>query len=72
MFEILNKKFSKFYSPSEYLAVNEVIVLFKVRVTFRQYILKKHKPFGIKFYELCDDDMTVYSLLIDINSTEQS
>jgi len=31
-FEILNKAFSKFYSSSEHLAVDEVIILFKRRV----------------------------------------
>jgi hypothetical protein len=49
LFEILNKTFSKFYSPSKRLAVDEVIVLFKGKVFFRQYIYKKHKCFGIKF-----------------------
>jgi len=48
MFEILNKTFSKFYSP-ERLAVDEVIVLFQGRAIFRQYIPKKHKCFGVKF-----------------------
>jgi len=65
LFEILNKKFSKFYSPSEHLAVDEVIVKYKGGVIFRQYIPKKHKRFGIKIYKLCDEtgytyDMTVY------------
>jgi len=65
IFEILNEKFSKFYSPSEHLAVDEVIVKFKGRVIFRQYRPKKHKRFGIKIYKLCDEtrytyDMTVY------------
>ena len=48
LFEILKENFSKFYSPSEHLAVDEVIVLYKGRVIFRQYISKKHKRFGIK------------------------
>jgi hypothetical protein len=66
LFEILKKTFS--INPSEHLAVNEVIVLFKGRVIFRQYIPKKRKRFGIKIYELCDGtvytyDMTVYSFL---------
>ena len=65
LFDILNQKFSKFYSPSEHLAIDEVIVKYKGRVIFRQYIPKKHKRFGIKIYKLCDDtgytyDMTVY------------
>jgi len=38
----------------EHLAVDEVIVKFKGRVIFRQYIPKKIKCFGIKIYKLCD------------------
>ena len=49
LFEILNEKFSKFYNPSEHLAVDEVIVKYQGRVIFRQYTPKKHKRFGIKF-----------------------
>jgi hypothetical protein len=32
LFEILNKTFSKFYSPSEHLAVDEVIFFLKGRI----------------------------------------
>ncbi|PNF40809.1 hypothetical protein B7P43_G16650 [Cryptotermes secundus] len=65
IFDNLNNKFCELYNPSECLAVDEVIVLFKGRVIFRQYIPKKHKRFGIKVYKLCDFlgytyDMTVY------------
>jgi hypothetical protein len=63
MSEILNKTFSKFYSPSEHLAIEEGIVLFKGRAIFRQYILKKHKGLPSKLYKPCDTCMTVYSLL---------
>jgi len=34
LFEFLNKTFSKFYSPSEYLAIVEVIVLYKGSIIF--------------------------------------
>jgi len=45
--------------------VDEVIVKFKGRVIFKQYIPKKRKRFGIKIYKLCDEtgytyDMRVY------------
>jgi len=45
--------------------VEELIVLYKGRVAFQQYIPKKHKRFGIKIYKLCDTlgyiyDMSVY------------
>jgi hypothetical protein len=42
VFEILNKAFSKFYNPSEHVAVDKVIVLFRRRVIFKQFIPKKH------------------------------
>ena len=54
LFEIIRTNFSKFYNPSEHLAVDEVIVKFKGRVLFKQYIPKKRKRFGIKMFELCD------------------
>ncbi|PNF34306.1 hypothetical protein B7P43_G15809, partial [Cryptotermes secundus] len=60
IFDNLNNKFCELYNPAERLAVDEVIVLFKGRVIFRQYIPKKRKSFGIKIYKLCDYDMTVY------------
>jgi len=34
LFEILKDKFSKFYNPSEHLAVDEVIVKYQGRVIF--------------------------------------
>ena len=60
LFDILNDKFSKFYNPSEHLAVDEVIVKFKGRVIFRQYIPKKHKRFRNKIYKLCDETGYTY------------
>jgi len=53
LFEIIRTKFSKFYNPSEHLAVDEVIVKFKGRVLFKQYIPKKCKRFGIKMFKIC-------------------
>ena len=42
-----------------------MIVLYKGRVVFWQYISKKHKRFSIKIYKLCDSlgytyDMSMY------------
>jgi len=37
--------------------VDGVIVKFKGRVIFRQYIPKKRKCFGIKIYKFCDESM---------------
>jgi hypothetical protein len=40
--DIKNSKFSKLYHPTEHMAVDEVIVKFKRKVVFRQYIQKKN------------------------------
>jgi len=48
----VNSKFCELYNLTEHLAVNGVIMLYKGRVVFQQYIPKKHKRFGIKIYKL--------------------
>jgi len=65
IFDILNNKCCELYNLTEQLAVDEVIVLYKGRVVFQQYIPKHYKRFGIKIYKLCDSlgytyDMSVY------------
>jgi len=40
--------------------VEEVIVKFKGRVIFRQYIPKKRKHFIIKIYKLCHESGYIY------------
>jgi len=52
VFDKLNEAYAKFCNPSEHLAMDEVIVKFKGRVIFRQYITKKRKRFSIKIYKL--------------------
>ena len=54
LFEIIRTNFSKFYNPSERLAVDEIIVKFKGRIVCKQYIPKKCRFFGIKMFKLCD------------------
>lgn len=43
---------SKFYNPSENLAIHKLIVLPKVRAIFRQYISKNTKVLALKFINL--------------------
>jgi hypothetical protein len=38
LFEILSRTFSKFYNLSENVAMDKVIILYKERVIFKQYI----------------------------------
>jgi hypothetical protein len=48
IFDILNLKFSKLYHLTEHMAVDDVIIKFKEKVVFWQYIKKNIKRFGIK------------------------
>ena len=44
--------------------MDEVIVKFKGRVIFRQYIPKKRKRFSIKIYKLCDESGYMYDMRV--------
>jgi hypothetical protein len=46
------------------LAVDEVIIKFKGRVIFTQYIPKKRKRFGIKISKLCDESRYMYCMRV--------
>jgi len=45
LFEILNEKFSKFYSPSERQAIDNVIVKYKGRVIFQTVYTQETQTF---------------------------
>jgi hypothetical protein len=62
--DMLNDAYAKYYSPTEHLAVDEITVLFKVRVVFKQYIPMKHERFGIKIYKLCDSKGYAYDMRV--------
>ena len=49
LFEILNAIFSKFYNPFENLDIDEVILSFKGKVIFKQYIPKNASVSASKF-----------------------
>jgi hypothetical protein len=42
IFDMLSDAYAKYFSPTEHLAVDEIIVLFKGRVVFKHDITKKH------------------------------
>ena len=52
---------SEVYSPGKYLSMDESLVLFKGRLSFKQYISSKRSRFGIKLYQLC----TANGILLD-------
>jgi hypothetical protein len=56
--DTLSNSYAKFYNPSEHLSVDEVIVLFKGRVIFKQYIPKKQM--------FCCKDLTYFTTLLAV------
>jgi len=71
LFEIIRTNVSKFYKPSEYLSVDEVIVKFKRRILFKQYIPEKRKRFGIKKFKLCDSTGCTYDFNVYLGKDRQ-
>jgi hypothetical protein len=54
IFDMLSDAYTKYYSPTERLEVDKIIVPFKDMVVFQQYIPKIHESLGIKIYKLYD------------------
>ena len=50
----LNTKFHCFYLPGQNIAIDELLALWRGRLSFRQYMPLKSSKFGIKSYELCE------------------
>jgi hypothetical protein len=67
----LNNSLCELHILTEHLAVEEVIVLYKGRVVFRQYIPKKHIRFGIRIYKLCDFVSYTYDTSVYLGKQRQ-
>lgn len=52
--ECLVSNYQKFYTPSEYLKIDEQLVIFRGRCSFRQYIPSKPAKYGLKVFALVD------------------
>ena len=58
---MIKDRCGKVYSPGKSLSMDESLVLFKGRLSFKQYISSKRARFGIKLYQLC----TFNGILLD-------
>ncbi|XP_069949960.1 piggyBac transposable element-derived protein 4-like [Cherax quadricarinatus] len=54
VFMYLKQKFSVYFYPFKNIVVDESLILFKGRLSFKQYIPSKHNRFGIKLFVMCD------------------
>lgn len=73
------KKFITFYSPPKQLSIDEALVGFKGKLSYKQYIPLKRSRFGIKLYELCAANGYVLDIIlytgkgtVDEESTKQT
>ena len=49
----MKRKFSEVYQPEQDMAVDELLLLWKGRLGWKQYIPTKRARFGIKLFEIC-------------------
>lgn len=56
LLQLLIKNFNDAYVPYKELSLDESLLLFRGRLSFRQYIKTKAAKYGIKFYELTTSD----------------
>lgn len=64
MLTYLLDKFSNVFSPGKNLSLDEAMVLWHGRLSFRQYIKNKRHKYGIKLYELCTADGFILNILV--------
>ena len=69
---MLKEKFNTVYYPSEYIIVDESLILFKGRLLSKQYIRAKRSRFGINFYELSTADGIILDIILYQGNTEPS
>ena len=53
--EFLVDRFKTVYIPSESISIDEELLLYKGRLSLKQYIPSKKARFGIKLFSLCED-----------------
>jgi hypothetical protein len=71
IFEMINSAYAEYSKPSEHLALDEVIVLFKRRVIFKPYIPKQHRCFGITVFKLWDLTRYTYDIKVYLGKDQQ-
>lgn len=54
IFEEINKKFSQFYIPGDFLTVDEQMIGWRGRCPFLQFMPKKPDKYGMKMWWICD------------------
>lgn len=71
LLNILLAKFTEIYIPEQSVCIDETLVPFRGRLSFRQYIKNKRFKFGIKLYKLCCKDGYTYYIKVYCGKDKQ-
>ena len=61
---LLTCRFQEVYTPSSHISIDEELVAWKGRLSFRQFIPSKRARFGIKVFALCEDSGYLYNFVM--------
>nr|CAI5830572.1 unnamed protein product [Callosobruchus analis] len=64
LIDLLLERFQSAIMPAKDLCIDETMVPFRGKLSFKQYIKNKKHKFGIKFYKLCTNDGYTYNLKV--------
>lgn len=67
--DFFNDKMREIYYPKRELSIDESMVLWRGRLSFRQYVKGKRHKFGIKLYALCEPTGLVQNLIVYTGSS---
>ena len=62
LYDVTRRRFLEVYTPFQYISVDEGMVPWKGRLSFRQYLPNTPDKFGMKLYILCDSTNGYLSL----------
>lgn len=62
--ELLVSKFTSAREPGKDMVIDETMILFRGRLSFRQYIPGKAHKYCIKLFKLCDSEGYTYNILV--------
>ena len=61
---MIKDRYGKVHSPQKSVSMDESLVLFKGRLSFKQYISSKRERFGIKLYQLCTSNGILLDFIV--------
>ncbi|GFQ67361.1 piggyBac transposable element-derived protein 4 [Trichonephila clavata] len=65
--DLVVHKFKSVHVPKPNISVDESLIAFKGRLSWKQYIPQKRARFGIKLFQLCQSEKWLHLELLDIH-----